>query len=90
MSIELNWQKKLPSLVGLYFVAIKLGPVAGVYDFAQWNGTEWELQTEGEVMGYVDIQEFKNSLDIKWPGEPVRVNSGQKSSGDNSELWSEY
>ncbi|EKM16322.1 TPA: hypothetical protein ACOJRH_004605 [Vibrio harveyi] len=61
MSIELNWEKGLPSFVGMYFVAVKLGPAAGVYDFAQWNGSAWELQIEGDIIAYVDIQEFKNS-----------------------------
>ncbi|WP_250156208.1 hypothetical protein [Vibrio alginolyticus] len=89
MSIELNWEKGLPSFVGMYFVAVKLGPAAGVYDFAQWNGSAWELQIEGDIIAYVDIQEFKNSLDIKWPEDVGIERELQQLSEDDSELWSE-
>ncbi|CAH1531033.1 conserved hypothetical protein [Vibrio harveyi] len=89
MSIELNWEKGLPSFVGMCFVAVKLGPAAGVYDFAQWNGSAWELQIEGDIIAYVDIQEFKNSLDIKWPEDVFIQRELQQLSEDDSDLWSE-
>ncbi|WP_254619924.1 hypothetical protein [Vibrio metschnikovii] len=90
MSIELNWKKEQPSFVGLYFVAVKLGPAAGVYDFAEWNGSAWELQIEGDIIAYVDIQEFKNSLDIKWPEDVVIKRDAKKLPEDDSELWEEF
>ncbi|MHA2771915.1 hypothetical protein ACXZ7F_11510 [Vibrio harveyi] len=89
MSVELNWEKGLPSFVGMYFVAVKLGAAAGVYDFAQWNGSAWELQIEGDIIAYVDIQEFKNSLDIKWPEDVFIQRELQQLSEDDSDLWSE-
>ena len=63
----LDWKKDKPAYKGLYFVAIKYGEGAGIYDFITWDGVSWDAEYEGEVIAYVDIQHLKNSLNIAWP-----------------------
>ncbi len=89
MSTELNWKAGNPDETGLHFVAVKLGPAAGTYDFLEWDGTHWVSDTQSEVIAYITIQELKNSLDIKWPGDESADYETRTLSGDDSELWSE-
>lgn len=89
MSIELNWKEGSPSLIGLYFVAVKMGPAAGVYDFVQWNGSDWDILISGDIIGYVDIQELKNSLNIKWPESDNVPRARCQLPEDDSDLWTE-
>ena len=89
MSTELNWKTGNPPETGLHFVAIKLGPAAGVYDFMEWDGTHWVSDTQSEVIAYVTIQELKNSLDIKWPDDDSKEYEAKNLPNDDSELWSE-
>lgn len=63
----LKWNKGKPYLKGLYFVAVKYGAGAGEFQFARWAGEKWELHPEGEVEAFIDIQSFKNQLNIRWP-----------------------
>ena len=85
--IILNWCSGKPNLTGLYFVAVKYGEAAGEFQFAEWNSENWELQTKGEVIAYIDIQSFKNQLNIQWP-EVVQIVSESSKSIDGS-LWEE-
>ncbi|QFU06327.1 hypothetical protein FIU82_15165 [Pseudoalteromonas sp. THAF3] len=39
MTAELPWEFDHPKEPGIYFVAIKLGPDLGVYDFLLWSGS---------------------------------------------------
>lgn len=89
MSIELNWKRGNPSEEGLYFVAVKLGEAAGVYDFLYWNGEMWESLEYGHVAAFVNLQEFKNSLDVKWPENSDIDYKPRQLPNDESELWSE-
>ena len=91
LPIKLNWKYKQPSLLGLYFVAVKYGEGAGVYDFLEWDGKKWNTNYAGEVVAYVDLQDFKNSLEVEWPGADSGARGKQKSkkiSSDDSEPWS--
>ena len=89
MSIELSWQKGAPSEEGFHFVAVKLGEAAGTYDFLNWNGEAWENLNNGNVIAYVSLQEFKNSLDIKWPVDSEIAYKSKELPSDDSDLWSE-
>lgn len=89
MSINLNWTKGTPSNSGLYFVAIKLGDAAGVYDFVHWEDGSWKGLEFGQVIAYVDIQTFKNSLDVNWPDEASIHYNSQDLPQNDSDLWSE-
>ncbi|WP_444916367.1 hypothetical protein [Microbulbifer sp. JMSA003] len=64
---EIEWKDGNPSLEGLYFVAVKMGPAAGCYDFANWNGVSWEKSIEGSVIAFCDIGSFIQQISIKWP-----------------------
>ena len=46
MGIDLNWKNGNPRKNGLYFVAVKLGDAAGVYDFLAWR-IRCQLYAEG-------------------------------------------
>lgn len=76
--IVLKWNTGHPDLVGLYFVAVKYGSGAGEFQFARWEGENWELQPEGEVEAFIDIQSFKNQLNIRWPQYTERLNRMRK------------
>ena len=89
MTIELSWQKGQPSEEGLYFVAVKLGEAAGTYDFLNWNGEAWENLDYGNVVAFVSLQYFKNSLDIEWPEDSEIGYKPKELSSDDSDLWSE-
>jgi hypothetical protein len=89
MSIELNWKTGNPSETGLHFVATKLGPAAGVFDFLEWDGTRWLSDSPSEVVAYATLQELKNSLDIKWPGNETVEYESKTLPDNDSELWSE-
>lgn len=64
---EIQWQDGVPSLEGLYFVAVQMGPAAGCYDFADWNGGAWEKNVEGDVVAFCDVGSFIQQISIKWP-----------------------
>lgn len=89
MTIELRWQKGTPVEEGLHFVAVKLGEAAGAYDFLYWSGEAWEALEFGDVVAFVSLQDFKNSLDIKWPEESDISYKSKNLPSDDSELWSE-
>jgi len=42
-------------------------PAAGCYDFANWNGTSWEKNIEGDVVAFCDAGSFIQQISIKWP-----------------------
>ena len=72
----------------LYFVAVKYGDGAGVYDFLTWNGTDWGTEFTSDVIAYVSIQNFKNSLDIKWPEEEMVEYQSKALSQDEIHFYS--
>lgn len=89
MAIELSWHKGNPSEEGLHFVAVKHGEAAGTYDFLNWNGEAWEGLDFGDVIAFVRLQDFKNSLDIEWPERSEIAHKPKELPSDDSELWSE-
>lgn len=89
MSLDLKWETETPEQAGLYFVAIKLGEGAGVYDFLTWNNDCWEQLDSGKVIAFISLQDFKNSLDIKWPVDSAINYKSRELPQDDSELWSE-
>lgn len=84
--IVLKWNTGQPDLVGLYFVAVKYGAGAGEFQFARWDGEKWELQPNGDVEAFVDIQSFKNQLSVQWPNSTKEPSAGKKPDQD---LWEE-
>ncbi len=85
---ELNWDKGTPTKAGMYFVAVEFGPAAGAYDFVEWDGSNWVMNTKGDVIAFVDIGSFIQQVSIKWPGEDkLDYKKGNLSSDD--ELWEE-
>ena len=89
MAIDLKWNAGLPEQTGLYFVAVKLGEAAGVYDFLVWNGESWEDLAHGQVIAFIGLQDFKNSLDINWPVESTLSYQARELGKSDSELWRE-
>jgi len=84
--IVLKWNTGHPDLVGLYFVAVKYGSGAGEFQFARWEGENWDLQPAGDVEAFVDIQSFKNQLSVQWPNSTKELSDGKKPDKD---LWEE-
>lgn len=89
MSTELDWKTGVPAEVGLYFVALQYGEAAGVFDFLNWDGKQWCFDNPGVVVAYVTLQDFKNSLDIKWPFDETLNYQRKILPEDDDELWSE-
>lgn len=89
MAIELDWEVGNPSLPGLYFVAVKMGEYAGVYDFMVWDGKTWESDHPVNIIAFVDIQKFKNALNVKWPIEESLDYQSSALSVREDDLWSE-
>ena len=85
VEIILDWKHGEPELSGLYFVAVKYGESAGAYDFIEWNGRAWELESDVEIVGYLDIQDFKKQLNIRWPSPEKKM----KKTVSDDEPWSE-
>ncbi|MBJ7554879.1 hypothetical protein [Marinomonas spartinae] len=86
---ELPWKFDTPDTPGLYFVAFKLGPAAGVYDFLLWNGDSWETDLQGQVIAHVSAYTLKDALDIQWP-ETLKLEYKRKNLPEpDDELWSE-
>ncbi len=63
------WQKPTQDMPyeGEYFVAIKNHIGLGVYDLIQWNGKNWEFDYTGDVVGWVTLQDFMNTIKAGWP-----------------------
>lgn len=89
MRTELSWEFDAPKQSGIYFVAIKLGPAAGVYDFLLWSGSKWETDQKGKVIAHVAANTLKEALDIPWP-ENREINYERKPLPESDDdLWSE-
>lgn len=71
--INLDWNSGVPGQEGLYFVAVKYGEGAGVFDFLTWSGSAWVDPPQGEVIAHVDIQSLKNKLNVVWPESDAGV-----------------
>lgn len=80
----IEWKDGTPSLEGLYFVAVQMGPAAGCYDFANWNGTSWEKNIEGDVVAFCDAGSFIQQVSIKWPfADSVKLDIKPKPGGES-------
>lgn len=85
---ELNWEKGIPDKEGMYFVAVELGPAAGVFDFAEWTDNTWCKNVHGEVVAFIDVGSLINQLSIKWPIAD-NLDYEIKKLSDEDEPWSE-
>lgn len=65
----IEWKKPESDMPyhGNYFVAVKYPAGLGTYDLAEWNGEKWLLDYEAEVIGWVAMTEFMNSIKAGWP-----------------------
>ena len=63
------WQKPSADMPyeGEYFVAIKNHAGFGVYDLVRWDGKDWQFDYTGEVVGWVTLQDFMNTIKAGWP-----------------------
>ncbi|MCX2779950.1 hypothetical protein [Microbulbifer thermotolerans] len=78
--LEIEWKYGTPFLKGLYFIAVRMGPEAGCYDFANWNGSSWDKSIEGEVVAFCDAGSFVRCISIKWPFEDkIKLRSESRS-----------
>ncbi|WP_308366435.1 MULTISPECIES: hypothetical protein [unclassified Microbulbifer] len=83
---EIEWKEGVPSLEGLYFIAVRMGPAAGCYDFANWNGSSWEKNIEGDVVAFCDAGSFIQQISIKWPFADNTELSSEPKSGNGTEF----
>ncbi len=67
--LELNWNKGAPSAVGTYFVAAEYGPGTGMFEIMDWDGEKWDTYPTVSVIAFLTWNEFKQQLNLKWPGE---------------------
>lgn len=89
MKTELPWKFDVPDTPDLYFVAFKLGPAAGVYDFILWNGDTWETDQQGQVIAHVSVNTLKDALNIQWPEAFNPEYKRKPLPESDDDLWSE-
>lgn len=90
MQTELPWVYEAPTKPGIYFVAVKLGPAAGVYDFLLWSGDEWETDQKGKIIAHVAANTLKEVFDIAWPEKTSNTEYRKKTGTENDDdLWTE-
>lgn len=94
INLPVDWQEgRDPSCEGLYFLAVRYPTGFGSYDFTKWNGREWELGYEAEVVGWAAMDSVLNVVKAGWPkGDEefskdfdkfYRKNKGSGSDGDD-------
>lgn len=88
MVTELTWAEGQPSVAGLYFVARELGPLAGTYEMASWDGRAWNCDFPEEIIAFVEFEDFKRQLNVKWPKPEPEV-PRHLSAGVADEDWVE-
>ena len=74
------WREKIvPTILGEYFLAVRYPHGFGAYDVASWNGDQWQLGYDAEIVGWIPLDELLGGLDIDWPvqdeenfGKPFR------------------
>lgn len=77
-----------PLYPGQHLVAVRYPTGFGSYDFATWNGNEWELGYQAEVVGWVPINDVFSVLKAGWPKGDSEVDEERKknrSQDDDSE-----
>lgn len=89
MHTELPWEFELPTKPGIYFVAVKLGPAAGVYDFLLWSGNQWETDQKGQVIAHVEANRLTGVLDIVWPEKSSIKYPKKPDTETDDDLWTE-
>lgn len=67
--MELNWNRGTPTVVGTYFVAAEYAPGTGMFEIMDWVGDKWDCHSTIKVVAYLAWDEFKQQLDLKWPGD---------------------
>lgn len=67
MEINVAWSEGVPTLPGLYLVAIELGENSGYNTFMHWDGVQWGQTYPEKVIAFCAANEFLAALHIKWP-----------------------
>ncbi|WP_221797514.1 hypothetical protein [Oceanobacter mangrovi] len=88
MKIQLQWKSGTPTEPGMYFIANKLGELAGEFEFARWSGSEWLCDHPINPIGYVSLETLKNNLSIQWP-EEYSGELAAKTRGTTGYSWGE-
>lgn len=79
MSIHLKWQRGTPKTIDIYFVAVELGPLAGTYDLADWDGQQWDHPHPDKIVAFIRFDEFTPQLGIAWPNPSPELPHTEKS-----------
>lgn len=74
VNLPVKWSEsyELP-YEGLYFIAVRYPNGFGSYDFAAWNGEEWELGYTAEVVGWVTLNDVLSLIKADWPQGDKKV-----------------
>ncbi len=65
--IKLAWQTTQPQQIGCYIVAASYDGGLGNYDYALWNGDEFELTPYMQANGFIACVDFVKQLNLAWP-----------------------
>lgn len=66
---KVEWQNpdKIPPYESQFFVAVKYPNGLGIYDLLPWDGEKWVMGYTGQIVGWVTLQDFMNSIKAGWP-----------------------
>lgn len=65
--IKIAWQTAQPQEIGYYIVAASYDGGLGNYDYALWNGDEFELTPYMQGDGFIACVDFVKQLNLAWP-----------------------
>ncbi|WP_020406558.1 hypothetical protein [Hahella ganghwensis] len=64
------WREKTePPALGEYFVAVRYPHGFGSYDVASWNGSQWQLGYNADIVGWIPLDEILGGLNAGWPSD---------------------
>lgn len=87
---KVEWQspEKNPPYESQFFVAVKYPNGLGTYDLLPWDGEKWVISYTAEIVGWVALQDFMNSIKAGWP-EWDTCDLGESSDSDDSDEFVE-
>ena len=85
---NVDWQRpdKTPPYESQFFVAVKYPNGLGTYDLLSWDGKAWQFDYTGEVVGWVTLQDFMNTIKAGWPEWDATDLSNAKDPGEPDEI----
>ncbi|WP_018691526.1 hypothetical protein [Algicola sagamiensis] len=86
--MKIDWETGTPERAGLYFVAFKLGPLAGNFDYLDWDGQRWVTEQKGDVIAFVDAYKLSKIFNIEWPEPDPEIDYKPKDDGEE-DSWVE-